>query len=66
MLPTNPTNQQAKRDADDAPRVERPWSGDIAGRTKWRTRFRYAERVLDLWSAARPLLARLGEGKDWA
>ena len=66
MPPTSATNPEPETDVKDAPAIERKWSGDIAGRTTWRKRFRYAERVLDLWTAARPILARLGEGKDWA
>lgn len=51
------------------PRPPRPklddWRGDIR-RTPpaWRRRPR-AEAFRELWEAARPLLAQIGEGKSW-
>jgi hypothetical protein len=42
------------------------WRGDICDspQKKWRRRPR-AERVRDLWQAAKPLLAHIGEGSSW-
>lgn len=53
----------------DSPRPARPdlesWRGDIPNRKPtWRRRPR-SEAMRDLWQAARPMLARIGEGQSW-
>lgn len=53
----------------DSPRRPRPdldsWRGDIPNRKpSWRRRPR-AEALREMWDAARPLLAHIGEGQSW-
>jgi hypothetical protein len=53
----------------DSPRPARDldsWRGDISDnpQKKWRRRPR-AQRVRELWKAAQPLIASIGEGSSW-
>ena len=58
----------------EAPRPTRrdldSWRGDLRDRPPaWRRRPRSERvpvRVRELWQAARPLLARIGEGQSWS
>jgi hypothetical protein len=56
---TTPENPRpSRRDLDS-------WRGDIREKPPaWRRRPR-SESVRELWSATRPLLARIGEGRSW-
>lgn len=53
----------------EAPRPQRPdlesWRGDIRRQPPaWRRRPR-SEAMREIWNAARPILARIGEGRSW-
>jgi hypothetical protein len=53
-----PAPRPSRRDLDN-------WRGDIREHPPaWRRRPR-SERVRELWDAARPVIARIGEGRSW-
>jgi hypothetical protein len=59
LKPTKPTDRPRPRPDLDS------WRGDLPSRKpSWRRRPR-AEAMLDLWNAARPLIARIGEEQSW-
>ena len=60
LKPQTPTEspRPKRRDLDS-------WRGDIREQPPaWRRRPR-SEAVRELWDAARPMLARIGEGQSW-